>query len=153
MNLDTETLRPLKNKVLVHNLEQGEKMTSGGIILLDDNGKERGITSRWGIIYKVGPEIDYLQEGDWVLIEHGRWSRGVDLKDSNGKTVTTIRQVDPDCIMLKATEPPSHIKQYENAKLHKRNVHVKELDKICDEEIDDYFIEQVNNNVKGIGLT
>ena len=35
-------IRALKNKVLIHNIEQGEKRTKNGIIILDDNGKERG---------------------------------------------------------------------------------------------------------------
>jgi co-chaperonin GroES (HSP10) len=148
MNLDEETLRPLKNKILVHKIEQGEKITSGGIIVLDDNGKEVGIRERWSEVYAIGPDIDYLSVGDWVLVEHGRWSRGVDLKDGAGNTVTTIRQVDPECVLLVYDGKPPHLQQYEDFKLIKRNVHVKELDTFCDDVIDDVFIERVNNNVK-----
>ena len=39
-------LVPVRGTVLVHNIEQGEKRTRGGIIVLDDNGKEIGIKAR-----------------------------------------------------------------------------------------------------------
>lgn len=36
----TGEIRPLKNKVLVHNVESGARMSRGGIIIPDDDGKE-----------------------------------------------------------------------------------------------------------------
>ena len=92
-------IRALKNKVLIHNIEQGEKRTKNGIIILDDNGKERGIKERWGQIYAIGPNVTDITVGQWILIKHGRWSRGVDIYEGDEKI--TIRQVDyPDAILL-----------------------------------------------------
>jgi hypothetical protein len=100
-------IKPLKNKVLVHNIDQGSTTTKGGIILMDDDGKEHGIRPRWAQVYARGQEIDDLTVGEWVLISHGRWSRGVDLKDATGKVIDTIRQVDyPDAILLVAPRKP-----------------------------------------------
>jgi co-chaperonin GroES (HSP10) len=97
--LDISHIRPLKGKVLVHNIESGARLTRGGIILPDDNGKESGIRDRWCQVYAVGPDINDVQVGDWVLVKHGRWSRGIDINDSNGKT--TIRQIDwPEAVLL-----------------------------------------------------
>ncbi len=93
------SITPLPNVILVHNMEYGEFKTSNGIIIPDDNGKERGIKSRWGIVYSVGSAIDYIKPGESVLVSHGRWSRGIRIKQPNG-TYTTIRRVDPNDILL-----------------------------------------------------
>ena len=105
MAIEAKTITALKGKLLVHNIEQGEKRTKGGIILLDDDGKERGIRERWAQVYAVGPDVDDIAVGQWVLIKHGRWSRGIDLITDEGKT--TIRQADyPEAILLVADECP-----------------------------------------------
>lgn len=93
------TIKPLPDVVLVHNMEYGEHKLSSGIIVPDDNGQDRGIRPRWGTVYAVGKNIDYLKEGDRVLVSHGRWSRGTKIKQSNGDSIV-IRRVDPDDILL-----------------------------------------------------
>ena len=108
MVLDINDLRALKGKVLVNNIEQGEKRTKNGIIILDDNGKERGIRERWAQVYALGPNVDDLTIGQWVLIKHGRWSRGIDIKTT--EHATTIRQVDyPEAILLVSDDCPIEI--------------------------------------------
>ena len=108
MILDINNLRALNGKVLVHNIEQGEKRTKNGIIILDDNGKERGIRERWAQIYALGPDVDDLEIGQWVLVKHGRWSRGIDIKTTEQQT--TIRQVDyPEAILLVSDNCPIEI--------------------------------------------
>lgn len=108
MILDINNLRALKGKVLVNNIEQGEKRTKNGIIILDDNGKERGIRERWAQIYALGPDVKDLEIGQWILIKHGRWSRGIDIKIAENNT--TIRQVDyPEAILLVSDTCPIEI--------------------------------------------
>lgn len=105
MAIETNKITALRGKVLVHNIEQGEKRTKNGIILLDDDGKERGIRERWAQVYAVGPDVDDISVGEWVLIKHGRWSRGIDIRSSGAKT--TIRQADyPDAILLVSSTNP-----------------------------------------------
>ena len=94
-------LRPLKNKILIYNLEKGLRTLSSGIVLLNDDGKQHGIRARWAQIYEVGPEIDYLEKDQWVLMEHGRWSRGIEIED--GLTVYTADNVS---ILATADEIP-----------------------------------------------
>ena len=75
-----------------------ERISTGGIVLLNDNGKGNGIRPRWGRVYAVGPEQKDVNVGDWVLVAHGRWTRGLDLEDESGKL--TIRKIDPKDILL-----------------------------------------------------
>ena len=99
-------ITPIKNKVLVHNIEEGQYVTKGGIIVLDDNGKERGIRERWAQVYAIGPDIEDIAVGDWVLIKHGRWSRGVDIINRDGEK-STIRMVDyPEATLIASDVKP-----------------------------------------------
>lgn len=98
-------VRPLAKNILVTNMEQGEKVTAGGIIMLDDNGKDRGIRPRWCQVYKVGSEVSDVEVGQWILVEHGRWTWGVDVTDANGE-VKRIQRVDPKGIMVVTNDCP-----------------------------------------------
>lgn len=75
--MESNKLIACKGKVLVSNLDSGEQKTSAGIIIGDDDGKLRGIRSRWAKVYSVGEDITDIKAGDWILIEHGRWSRTI----------------------------------------------------------------------------
>jgi Chaperonin 10 Kd subunit. len=75
--MESKVLTACKGKVLVTNLDSGEQKTAGGIVLSDDDGKLRGIHSRWAKVYSVGEGIVDIQEGEWILVEHGRWSRTI----------------------------------------------------------------------------
>ena len=78
-------LRPIKSNVIVEDMYFGDEVTKGGIIITNDDGKDRGIKPRWARVYAKGPENKEPYEvGDWVLIEHGRWTRGFDLDDGDG---------------------------------------------------------------------
>lgn len=93
-----ERLVPLYDNIIVHNMMFDERFTTGGIVLLDDDGKSSGIRPRWAQVYSVGPDQKDVLVGQWVLVEHGRWTRGIKIKDENGEHV--VRKVDPDCIIL-----------------------------------------------------
>lgn len=100
-------LIPLRDKVIVHNMHFGEQRTSGGLIVLGDDGKDRGIYPRWGQVFAVGPEHkEEFGVGDWILVEHGRWTRGILLEVENGEE-TTIRMVDNNCIIMWSKDKPS----------------------------------------------
>lgn len=96
---DAVTIQPLADVILVSNMEYGENRLASGIIVPDDNGAERGIRPRWGTVYAVGKNITDIKQGDKVLVAHGRWSRGIKVRESNGDT-TTIRRVDPNDVLL-----------------------------------------------------
>ena len=92
------TVRPLRDRVLVCDMEYGETRTAGGIILSNDDGKERGIRPRWATVYAVGDEVQDVKPGDRILIAHGRWTRGVLVKDSHG-CIAVVRMVESNSIM------------------------------------------------------
>lgn len=73
------TINPLGNQIILINLEHGEKKTAAGLIIADDStisAGDRGIKPRWAEVYAVGPEQKDVVVGQWVLMEHGRWSVG-----------------------------------------------------------------------------
>lgn len=99
-------LKPIGNRVLVSDMYFGEQVTSSGIVLLDDDGKTEGIYPRWGKVYAKGPKNeDNFQVGDWVLVEHGRWTRGIKIND-NG-TELTIRMVEAESILASDSKKPN----------------------------------------------
>lgn len=101
-------LTPIHDKVIVTDLERGEKTTKAGIIMLDDStvaAGERGIRPRWARVYAVGPEQKDVKQGEWILLEHGRWTLGQDLTEENGET-TRIWLADHEAILAVAEERP-----------------------------------------------
>ena len=101
-----QSLRPLKDTVLVTDMVFKERKLNSGLILLNDNGTTAGIRPRWGRIYAIGPDQKDYSVGDWICVAHGRWTRGVEIEDTEG-TVVTIRKVDPKDILLISDEQPS----------------------------------------------
>jgi hypothetical protein len=98
-------IRAIHADVLIIDMEFGEKKTSSGIILKSDDGKVHGIKPRWGKVYKIGPEQKDVKEGQWVLVEHGRWTRGMEIDDGDG--VKTVRKVDIKCMLAISNDPPT----------------------------------------------
>jgi co-chaperonin GroES (HSP10) len=94
----SQKIIPLANEVLVQDLYFGEQVTSNGVILIDDDKVSRGIHPRWGKVYAVGANISDIKKGQWILVSHGRWTRGVDIKNIDG-SITTIRKVDINDIL------------------------------------------------------
>lgn len=101
-----QKIRPILDHVIVQDMEFGEQKTRSGIIIIDDDGKQHGIKPRWGKVYAVGPKQEDVKVGDWVLIEHGRWTRGIDLDNEDGST-TTVRRVEPKSIMAISDRKPT----------------------------------------------
>jgi co-chaperonin GroES (HSP10) len=98
-------IAPLGNTVIVSDMSFTERFTTGGIVLLGDDGKSSGIRPRWARVYAVGPDQHDVSVGDWVLVAHGRWSRGIEMEINNTKC--TLRRVDPKDIMLTSDSLPT----------------------------------------------
>jgi hypothetical protein len=82
----------------------GGRKLSSGIYLLNDDGKTEGIRPRWARVYAVGPEQTDVKVGQWVYIEHGRWSRGLEVEIAGEEF--TLRKADPKCIIFVSDEEP-----------------------------------------------
>ena len=102
--LQRRQLRPLKDSVIVSDMIFDVRISTGGIIIPNDNGKSTGIRPRWGQVYAVGPDQQDVSPGQWVCVEHGRWTRGIDIEDESGKI--TVRRVDPKDIMMVSDQQP-----------------------------------------------
>ena len=100
------TILPLGDNVLVRDMKFDGRITSTGIILPGDDGKDSGIRSRWAQIYAVGPEQKDVKVGQWVLVSHGRWTRGIDLELENGEQMT-LRKIDLAEMLMISDEPVS----------------------------------------------
>ena len=98
-------LRALKDTVLVTDMVFKERKLNSGLILPSDNGTSLGIRPRWGRVFAVGPEQNSVTVGQWICVAHGRWTRGVEIEDTNG--VSTIRKIDPKDILLVSDEEPN----------------------------------------------
>tara|TARA_E500000318_G_C3376814_1_gene140674 strand:+ start:129 stop:524 length:396 start_codon:yes stop_codon:yes gene_type:complete len=92
--------KPLRDGILVRNMEFGEQRTESGLIIASDDGKTSGIHPRWGEVIAVGNEQQDVTVGQYVLVAHGRWSRGFEL---NGETVRTV---DPNDVLGIQDEAP-----------------------------------------------
>jgi len=100
------SLRPIKDRVIVSHMHFGEQKTASGLIINDDNGTTRGIYPRWGKVYAKGPDNkDPYDVGDWILVEHGRWTRGITLENSKGKVV--VRAVEAKSVLGTSKEKPT----------------------------------------------
>ena len=101
-------LRAIGNKVLVSNMYFGEQTTKSGLILRSDDGETRGIYPRWGQVYAKGPENnDPFEVGDWILIEHGRWTRGISVEDDSG--TVEVRMVENESILAVSDKKPEGV--------------------------------------------
>lgn len=98
-------IKALKGKVLVTDLERGSRVING-IILPSDDGKSEGIRPRWGKVYSVGEDITDIVPGEWILIENGRWTRMLKVKEDDG-TETQVWGVEwPASVMMVTEEEP-----------------------------------------------
>lgn len=98
-----DQIRALGESVIVSDMTFDERRTASGIVLTNDNGTSRGIRPRWAQVYAVGPDQAHVQPGDWILVAHGRWTRGIEIEDETGRK--TIRRIDPDDILLQSDQP------------------------------------------------
>jgi co-chaperonin GroES (HSP10) len=95
-----DQIRALHKDVLVADMEFDTRITQSGIILPNDNGTSLGIRPRWGRVYAVGPKQTDVRVGQWIMVAHGRWTRGIDIDDGQVEHKRTIRKIDPNDILL-----------------------------------------------------
>ena len=105
--INRDQLKPLNDAVIVSDMTFDQRLSQGGLILLNDNGSSLGIRPRWGKVYAVGPDQTDVEVGKWVCVEHGRWTRGIKIEDESG--MQTLRRVDPKDIFLITDEEPMDV--------------------------------------------
>jgi len=101
-------LRAINNRVLVTEMHFGEQTTTTGIVISNDDGKTRGIYPRWGKVYSKGTiNNDVYAVGNWILVEHGRWTRGINLEANN--TEFEVRMVETESILAYSVTAPNSL--------------------------------------------
>lgn len=98
-------LKALRDHVLVSGMNFDGRKLSSGIQLLGDDLRTAGIRPRWAQVYAIGPDQHDIRIGQWVLVSHGRWTRGIKIEDNNGEQ--TLRRIDPEDVLLIADEEPA----------------------------------------------
>ena len=98
-----KSIQPLGDTIIVSEMAFDERISHGGIVLPNDDMKSSGIRPRWGKVYAIGPEQKDIKVGQYILISHGRWTRGIKIDDGSGEK--TIRKVDNKDILLVSDEP------------------------------------------------
>jgi co-chaperonin GroES (HSP10) len=98
-----KSFKALQNYVIVTDMNFKEKISHGGIIIPNSDGKLEGIHARWGKVYAVGPRQQDIRAGQYVLVKHGRWTRGTLIEDQEGEK--TIRRVDDADILMVSDDP------------------------------------------------
>lgn len=101
-------VKPLHDGVIVTDMNFDIQTTSSGIIVNSDDGKSEGIKPRWAKVYAVGKDQTSIQVDDWILVEHGRWTRQAKIKDSSGIDIE-IRRVETKSIILKSKNKPTDV--------------------------------------------
>lgn len=103
---------PLDDDILAIEMETGSHVLASGLIISDDNGKNRGIRPRWAKVYKVGKNVTDVKPDEWILIDHGRWTyRHIVEVEKNGELVEIhLQKIDPSGIMIVTDENPENDK-------------------------------------------
>jgi co-chaperonin GroES (HSP10) len=98
-------LEPLRDKVFLSDINFDEETTAGGILLTSDNGKGGGVKPRWGRVWAVGPDQKDVKVGEWILMEHARWTREF-IHEAEDGTLTSLHMADLNGMMLSADQKP-----------------------------------------------
>ena len=100
---EVKNLVPLHDNVIIYDMNFEQRLSKSGIVLPSDDMKDSGIRPRWGKVYAVGPEQTEIKVGQYILVSHGRWTRGIKISDITGEK--TIRKVDNNDILLVSDDP------------------------------------------------
>lgn len=103
--LDIEKINPIHDRILVIDMEFGDKKTKSGFIIIDDDAKDHGIRPRWSKVVKCGPEQKEVIAGDYVLFEHGRWSRAFEVTVDGQKKKMFMMDYPRGLMLISKTKP------------------------------------------------
>lgn len=99
------SIKALHDDVLICDMDMGEIVTTSGIVIRSDDGKVHGVKPRWGRVYCVGSEQQDIKVGQWILIEHGRWTRKIRIDD--GISEKDIQKVELKSVLLVSDQKPN----------------------------------------------
>ena len=107
MSKITGIIEPLNDKVFVSDMNFEADVTAGGIVLPSDNAKSTGIHPRWAKVWAIGPTQKDIKVGEWICVQHGRWTRTIEVAADDGSTLE-LRVVDNDAVMIATDNKPEN---------------------------------------------
>ena len=105
MNVVTGKIVPIRDNILVTDMNFDARVSAGGIVLPSDDGKSEGVRHRWARVWAIGPKQNDVKVGEWILLEHGRWSRGITVVDEDRNEIV-IRRADTNAILMVTEDNP-----------------------------------------------
>lgn len=105
MNTVQGKIIPIRDNILVTDMNFDARVSAGGIVLPSDDGKSEGVRHRWGRVWAIGPQQTDVKVGEWILLEHGRWTRGIKVLDEDGNEIV-IRRADVNAILMVSDDDP-----------------------------------------------
>jgi co-chaperonin GroES (HSP10) len=102
--IELKRLRPLHDHIIVADMQFTDRVTATGLFIPSDDKQIHGVHPRWGRVYEIGPDQKDVAVGEYVLIAHGRWTRGANIIDGTGANLT-IRRIDNNDILAVSSEP------------------------------------------------
>lgn len=100
-----KAIRAIGDKVLGYMVDGfGEKTTASGIVINERDGDSNSIRPRWFKVTHTGPDQDEVSVGEFVLVAHGRWSRGVKVDSDDDHKLYLL---DNNEILLKTDTNPT----------------------------------------------
>lgn len=101
-----KALNPIRDKIVGKMIDSyGLKKTAGGVLMPDEDATTNAIRPRWFEVTHVGADNRDVKVGDYVLVEHGRWGRGMDLEKTS-KKADLYFHIDGESILGVADENP-----------------------------------------------
>lgn len=72
-------------RILATMLERpgGHRKLASGLLLADRDADVSGIRPRWFQIESIGEKVDFVSEGQYILVAHGRWSNQVKMSSDD----------------------------------------------------------------------
>jgi len=98
-----KSIKAIGDHIIVSDMNFDQKITHSGIIIPHSDKKLEGIHARWARVYATGPDQRDVRVGQYVLVSHGRWTRGLEIQDAEGEK--TIRRVDNKDILMVSDDP------------------------------------------------
>jgi len=101
-------IKPINDKVLAKLKEpMGETTQSkGGVFVMENHQSEKFIRPRWFEVTHIGPEQIDVTPGQFVLVEHGRWSRGIDINGTH-REEDKLFLIDNDAMLMVSDDDPT----------------------------------------------
>ena len=84
----------------------GHRELASGLIIADRDMESSGIRPRWFKVESVGPDVDkdFVKEGQYVYVEHGRWTN--ELKYKDGDDLVSVYMLDNEKCLMVSNEHP-----------------------------------------------